>query len=87
MRKREIKMSGIILLEIEEDIRLAAHIVAKRRGIILQVYAGYDDYKNNMAKGDIVCSSNMEESKKYNFCYIKKPYTAHQLLELIDRVR
>ena len=47
-------MSGIILLEIEEDIRLAAHIVAKRRGITLQVYAGYDDYKNNLIKLGII---------------------------------
>ena len=44
-------MADIILLEIEEDIRLAAQIIAKRRGIDLKVYA------------------------------------AHQLLELIGRVR
>lgn len=38
-------MADIILLEIEEDIRLAAQIVAKRRGIDLKVYADYSDYK------------------------------------------
>ena len=38
-------MSNIVLLEIEEDIRLAAQIVAKNRGIVLKVYADYADYK------------------------------------------
>lgn len=85
--KREKYMADIILLEIEEDIRLAAQIVAKRRGIDLKVYADYSDYKNNMQKYNIVCSSNMAECKEHNFCYIKKPYTAHELLELIGRVR
>lgn len=85
--KREKYMADIILLEIEEDIRLAAKIVAKRRGIDLEVYADYSDYQKNMQKDDIVCSSNMVECKKHNFYYIKKPYTAHQLLEFIGRVR
>ena len=80
-------MADIILLEIEEDIRLAAHIAAKMRGIVLKVYADYSDYKKNMQKDDIVCSSNIVECKKHNCCYIKKPYTAHQLLELISIVR
>lgn len=80
-------MADIILLEIEEDIRLAAQIVAKRHGIDLKVYADYSDYQKNMQKDDIVCSSNMVECKEHNLCCIKKPYTAHQLLELIGRVR
>ena len=46
--KREKYMADIILLEIEEDIRLAAKIVAKRRGIDLEVYADYSDYQKNM---------------------------------------
>ena len=80
-------MADIILLEIEEDIRLAAQIVAKRRGIDLKVYADYSDYKKNMQKDDTVCSSNIVESKEHKCCYIKKPYTAHQLLEIISIVR
>lgn len=80
-------MADIILLEIEEDIRLAAHIVAKRRGIDLKVYADYSDYKKNMQKDDTVCSSDIAECEKHNCCYIKKPYTAHQLLELISIMR
>lgn len=79
-------MSNIVLLEIEEDIRLAAQIVAKNRGIVLKVYADYADYKKNISEDDKVCSSNMAESKQHNFHYIKKPYTAHQLLELISEL-
>lgn len=59
-------MADIILLEIEEDIRLAAQIVAKRRGIDLKVYADYSDYKKNMQKDDTVCSSNIVECKEHN---------------------
>ncbi len=80
-------MADIILLEIEEDIRLAAQIVAKRRGIDLKVYADYSDYKKNMQKDDTVYSSNIVECKEHNCCCIKKPYTAHQLLEIISIVR
>ena len=77
-------MSNIVLLEIEEDLRLAAQIVAKNRGIFLKVYADYADYKNHTAEDDKVCSSDESESRQHNFHYIKKPYTAHQLLELIS---
>lgn len=80
-------MADIILLEVEEDIRLAAQIIARRHGIDLKVYADYSDYQKNMQKDDIVCSSNMVECEEHNFCCVKKPYTAHQLLELIGRVR
>ncbi len=80
-------MADLVLLEIEEDIRLAAKLIAKKRGIYLKVYADYESYKKEIRQDDIVCSSNIVECKENNFYYIEKPYTAHQLLELIGRVR
>ncbi len=80
-------MADIILLEIEEDIRLAASIVASRRNIIIDVYADYNTYKPYTKDTHVVISSNQEESRKYNYNYIKKPYTAHELLALISKVK
>lgn len=78
-------MGNIILLEQEEDIRMAAVIVARNRDIILKAYKDYSAYKDNMHSDDIVISSDIDESKKYNLIYIKKPYTAGELMELIKR--
>lgn len=78
-------MGNIVLLEQEEDIRLAAVIVARNRNIILKVYQDYNEYKNHMEKDDTVCSSNEVECKEHNFIYIKKPYTASELMQVINR--
>lgn len=80
-------MADVILLEMEEDIRFAAKIISKKYGIDLGIYADYSNYKKYMQEGDIVLSSDIVECEKHNFCYIKKPYTAHQLLELIGGVK
>lgn len=78
-------MGNIVLLEQEEDVRLAAVIVARNRNIILKVYQDYNEYKNYMEKDDTVCSSNEIECRQYNFIYIKKPYTADELMQVIGR--
>lgn len=80
-------MDELVLLEIEEDIRLAAKIVARKHGINLRVYADYSRYAKEEQECDIICSSDMVECMQHKFYYIKKPYTAHQLLELIRKVR
>lgn len=85
--KKEIVMANIILLEKEEDIRLAAEIVAKRRNIVLKGYADYSEYKKSVKQDDIVFTSSELENKEYGYNYIKKPYTAHDLLLLIDKVK
>lgn len=78
-------MGNIILLEQEEDIRLAAIIVARNRHITLKAYKDYDEYKNNKLADDAVFSSNKSECEQYNFTYIKKPYTASELMQIITR--
>lgn len=78
-------MGNIILLEQEEDIRLAAVIVARNRNIILRAYKDYSEYKDSMTDGDTVCSSNEDECRQHNFIYIKKPYTANELMQVINR--
>lgn len=77
-------MGNIILLELEEDIRLAAVIVARNRNITLKAYKDYKEYEKDIRKDDVVYSSNKQESDEHNFFYIKKPYTAHELLQLIN---
>ncbi len=84
---KESFMAEIILLEIEEDIRLAAQILAKRRNIIIDVYADYQNYERYKKDSHKVCSSSKEECSKYGFHYIQKPYTADELLSLLDKVR
>lgn len=78
-------MGNIILLEQEEDIRLAAVIVARNRNIVLRAYKDYSEYKDSMADNDTVCSSNEDECRQHNFIYIKKPYTADELMQVINR--
>ena len=38
-----------------------------------------------MEKDDTVCSSNVVECKEHNFIYVKKPYTASELMQVINR--
>ena len=38
-----------------------------------------------METHDTVCSSTEEECKEHNFIYVKKPYTASELMQVINR--
>lgn len=76
---------SIILLEYEEDLRLAGKIYLKSKGIEVDYYIDYEDYSKNKLDSDIVITCSEEESKKYGFYYLEKPYTAQELVDLVRR--
>lgn len=76
---------SIVLLEYEEDLRLAGKIYLKNNGIEVNYYIDYEDYSKNKLDSDTVITSSEKESKKYGFYYLEKPYTAHELMDLVRR--
>lgn len=76
---------SIILLEYEEDLRLAGKIYLKNNGIDVNYYIDYNDYSKKALENDIVITCSEEESKKYGFYYLEKPYTAQELIDMVRR--
>lgn len=84
---------NIILLDYEDIIRLSVEYLLKKRNVSIFTYENHNEYilkhnsqHNESSHDNVVISSNLEECKKYGYVYIKKPFTAEELFNLIKKL-
>ena len=75
---------AIVLLEYEEEVRLASKIIAKMNGINIDVYSDYDTYSIYRQENDFIISSDIQDCEKYQLCFLSKPYTSVELLSKLS---
>lgn len=74
---------GVILLEYEEDIRLAAKIIARNNGFIIKTFAGWADYADYACDEDIIISSCRENGGNIPLIALEKPYDTEELISAL----
>ena len=81
----------VILLDYEDIIRLSVEYLLKKRNVPIKTFENHKDYmehygNNSDRNNKIIISSDISESKSYGYVYLKKPYTAEELFNLIKQL-
>ncbi len=78
----------VLLIESEEDVMIGAKEVFEIHGVSCDILSNINDIPTNtdVKIYDIIISSDIKHIGRYNHLrYIKKPYTAQELLNITEQ--